>query len=362
MAGGEEIVFPSNGENTRGYLAVPAAGRGPGVIVIQEWWGLVPHIRDVCDRFAREGFVALAPDLYRGDSTQDPDEAGRLMMGLEIPRAARDLDGAVQTLLGHDAVDGARVGAVGFCMGGQLALYAATRNPRVGAVADFYGVHPNVTLDLSNLQAAVLGIFAENDGFVTPEAARKLESDLKGAGVRTSFHVLPGVDHAFFNDTRPDVYDAGAAARAWAETRRALLPAALVYRYWLRVETHGIEKVPPGRVLLIGNHAGNTFAWDGAMLGMAMLLEAEPPRLVRGMAEYYLPQIPYFTTLMHRTGSVVGTPENCVQLLDRDEAVMVFPEGQRRCRSSSASASASRSASRASRTRTTPASRRRSRS
>ncbi len=112
-------------------------------------------------------------------------------------------------------------------------------------------------------------------------------------------------------------------------TRRALLPAALVYRYWLRVETHGIEKVPEGRVLLIGNHAGNTFAWDGAMLGMAMLLEAEPPRMVRGMAEYYLPQIPYFTTLMHRTGSVVGTPENCVQLLDRDEAVMVFPEGQR---------------------------------
>jgi len=111
--------------------------------------------------------------------------------------------------------------------------------------------------------------------------------------------------------------------------RRVLLPAALVYRYWLRVETHGIEKVPPGRVLLIGNHAGNTFAWDGAMLGLAMLLEAEPPRILRGMAEYYLPQIPYFTTLMHRTGSVVGTPENCVQLLDRDEAVMVFPEGER---------------------------------
>jgi 1-acyl-sn-glycerol-3-phosphate acyltransferase len=108
-----------------------------------------------------------------------------------------------------------------------------------------------------------------------------------------------------------------------------LLPVALVYRHWLRVETHGIERVPEGRVLLVGNHAGNTFAWDGAMLGMAMLLEAEPPRLVRGMAEYYLPQIPFFNVLLHRAGSVVGTPENCVQLLERDEAVMVFPEGAR---------------------------------
>lgn len=218
MAGGQDIEFPSNGERVRGYVSVPASGRGPGLIVIQEWWGLVPHIREVCDRFAREGFVALAPDLYRGESTQDPDAAGRLMMGLEIPRAARDLDGAVKSLLSHEAVEGAKVGAIGFCMGGQLALYAATLNPRVGAVADFYGVHPNVTLDLSGLEAPVLGIFAERDGFVTPDAARKLEADLKGAGVRTSFHVFPGVDHAFFNDTRPDVYDAEAAARAWSES------------------------------------------------------------------------------------------------------------------------------------------------
>jgi 1-acyl-sn-glycerol-3-phosphate acyltransferase len=111
--------------------------------------------------------------------------------------------------------------------------------------------------------------------------------------------------------------------------RAVMLPTALVYRYWLRVETHDIDRVPEGRVLLIGNHAGNTFAWDGTMLGMAMLLEAEPPRLVRGMAEYYLPRIPYFNVLLQRAGSVVGTPHNCVQLLDRDEAVMVFPEGAR---------------------------------
>ncbi len=112
-------------------------------------------------------------------------------------------------------------------------------------------------------------------------------------------------------------------------SRPAALAAALLYRYWLRVETHGIDRVPEGRVLLIGNHGGNTFAYDGAMLGMAMLLEAEPPRIVRGMAEYYLPQIPFFSVLMHRIGSVVGTPENCVQLLERGEAIMVFPEGSR---------------------------------
>ena len=215
---GSQIQFQSNGERTRGYLSLPASGRGPGVIVIQEWWGLVDHIREVCDRFAREGFVALAPDLYRGESTSDPDAAGRLMMGLEIPRAARDLEGALQALLDHDGVDGARVGAVGFCMGGQLALYAATRSPRVGAVVDFYGIHPNVTLDLSGLTAAVLGIFAEHDEFVTPEAARKLEADLEGAGKRATIQIVAGVGHAFMNDTRPEAYDAEAAARAWADT------------------------------------------------------------------------------------------------------------------------------------------------
>ena len=214
---GRDIEFASDGEKARGYLALPASGRGPGVIVIQEWWGLVDQIRDVCDRFAREGFVALAPDLYRGESTSDPDAAGRLMMNLEIPRAARDLDGAVRALLGHDALEGSRVGTLGFCMGGQLALFAATRNRRIGAVVDFYGIHPNVTLDLSGLEAAVLGIFAERDAFVPPEAARKLEADLRSAGKRATFEIVPGVDHAFMNDRRADVYDARAAARAWAD-------------------------------------------------------------------------------------------------------------------------------------------------
>ncbi|RIK93067.1 MAG: carboxymethylenebutenolidase [Proteobacteria bacterium] len=214
---GREMQFESGGERVRGYLAAPDAGRGPGVLVIQEWWGLVDHIRSLCDRLARDGFVALAPDLYRGETASDPDAAGRLMMGLEIPRAARDLDAAVTALLSESSVTGAKVGAVGFCMGGQLALYAATRNPKIGAVVDFYGVHPNVKPDLAKLEGAVLGIFAERDEFVPPEAARKLEADLRAAGKRVQCTIYPGVDHAFMNDTRPDVYSAETAARAWAE-------------------------------------------------------------------------------------------------------------------------------------------------
>jgi len=105
--------------------------------------------------------------------------------------------------------------------------------------------------------------------------------------------------------------------------------AAFLYRHYFRVETHGIEKVPDGRVLLIANHAGNTIPMDGAMLAVAMLLDAEPPRFVRAMAEFYLPRIPWWSEMIHRAGAVVGTPENCVRLLEREEAIMVFPEGSR---------------------------------
>jgi 1-acyl-sn-glycerol-3-phosphate acyltransferase len=148
-----------------------------------------------------------------------------------------------------------------------------------------------------------------------PRALRALDRELRGRLDRVPTRLNEYGYDAFGADPR--------------SLGRLLLPGALVYRYWLRVETHGIERVPEGRVLLIANHAGNTFAWDGAMLALAMLLQAEPPRLVRAMAEYYLPTIPFFNVLLHRGGSVVGTPENCVQLLEHDEAVMVFPEGAR---------------------------------
>jgi 1-acyl-sn-glycerol-3-phosphate acyltransferase len=111
--------------------------------------------------------------------------------------------------------------------------------------------------------------------------------------------------------------------------RYTTLAMSWVYRHYLRVDARGVERVPQGRVLLIANHAGNTFAWDGAMLASAMFLEAEPPRFVRGMGEYFLPTVPFFNVMMHRTGSVVGRPENAARLLQLGEAIMAFPEGER---------------------------------
>src|SRR5512143_310969 len=157
---GQMVTFQSNGGTANGYLAVPASGKGPGVVVIQEWWGLVPHIKDVCDRLATEGFVALAPDLYHGKSTTSPDEAGKLMMALRIDEAERDLRGAANYLLNNASTAGSKVGTVGFCMGGALSLYAATKNQQVGACVVFYGGHPNVKPDLPSLQAPVLGLYA----------------------------------------------------------------------------------------------------------------------------------------------------------------------------------------------------------
>jgi carboxymethylenebutenolidase len=183
--------------------------------VIQEWWGLVDHIKNVADRFAHQGFVALAPDLYHGKTTRSPDEAGKLFMALKIDRAEKDLRGAIQFVLEQKKVTGGKIGTVGFCMGGQLSLYAACANASVGACVDFYGIHPNVHPNIAGLQAPVLGFFAEKDGSVTPDAARKLEAQLKSAGKQAEFHIYPGVSHAFFNDTRAEVYSAIYAKQSW---------------------------------------------------------------------------------------------------------------------------------------------------
>ena len=215
---GEMIEFPSNGSTAGGYLAVPEGGSGPGVVVIQEWWGLVDHIKDVCDRFAGAGFVALAPDLYHGQTVKpdEPDEAGKAMMALKMDQAGRDMSGAVDELLRRSEGDG--VGVIGFCMGGGLALVLATQRPdAVSAVVPCYGViaWPDAHPDYGAMSAAVQGHYAEKDDFFTPEAAQALAEQLRELGKSVEIHIYPGADHAFFNDTRPEVYDADAANLLW---------------------------------------------------------------------------------------------------------------------------------------------------
>ena len=214
-----QVEFACDGRRTKGHLAVPKSGKGPGVIVIQEWWGLVPHITNLADRFAAEGFVALAPDLYAGRSTTNPDEAGRLMMALDVPKVAQDLRGAIDFLRARPECSSKTVGTVGFCLGGQLSLFAACVHPdAVGACVNYYGVHPNVKPDLAVLRAPVLGFFAEKDSFVNAQVVGDLDARLTVAGKDHEFRTYPGANHAFFNDTRPEVYDAKAARDSWTRT------------------------------------------------------------------------------------------------------------------------------------------------
>ena len=215
--GGGMIEYAANGGKARGYLAEPASPNGKGVIVIQEWWGLAPHIQEVADRFAGLGYVALAPDLWDGKLTTNPDEAGRMLMALQIDDAAQKLRGAVHALHAHGAPG--KLGVVGFCMGGQIALYAATSMPdEIGACVNFYGIHPHVKPDYARLRAPVLSFFGEKDSFVTPAAGREIAQVIRAAGGRCEVHVYDA-GHAFFNDHRPEAYDADAATKAWALTK-----------------------------------------------------------------------------------------------------------------------------------------------
>ena len=217
---GELIEFASNGGSAEGYIAVPPTGAQstPGILVLQEWWGLVDQIKRTCDRFAEAGFTALAPDLYHGTKVPltEPDEAAKEMMALTMPAAAKDLSGAVDEL--RRRTGRSTIGVVGFCMGGGLGLVLATQRPdAVKAVVVAYGVipWPDARPDYSALDAAVLGHVAAEDGSFTPEAARQLEEELVGLGKSAEFHVYPGADHAFFNEDRPEVYDAAAAQLLW---------------------------------------------------------------------------------------------------------------------------------------------------
>jgi carboxymethylenebutenolidase len=212
----ETVEFPVNGEAGRAYLAVPVGdGPLPGVVVVQEWWGLDEHIQDVARRLAAEGFVALAPDLYHGKVTKEPDKAQKMMMSLDMGHATKELVKATDYLASRPETAGRQIGAIGFCMGGGLALNLACENPKIRAAAPFYGINPTPIDKVRNLQGPILAVYGENDTFAGESVRRELEQALKADNIPHEIGVYPGADHAFFNDTRPEVYDRDAAADAW---------------------------------------------------------------------------------------------------------------------------------------------------
>ncbi len=213
----QNVTFASNGNQAHGYLATPASGSGPGVIVIQEWWGLTDHIADISDRLAGEGFVALAPDLFGGKVAHDAEEATKLLTELPVDRAARDLAGAVDYLLAQDSVTSSKVGAIGFCMGGGFVLMlAAQQGEKIGAAVPFYGVGPGVPSTYTGVKAAVQGHYAEQDGMYPVDTAQALEQQIRDeAGVPVEFFYYPA-GHAFHNDENlMGTYDEEQAKLAW---------------------------------------------------------------------------------------------------------------------------------------------------
>jgi carboxymethylenebutenolidase len=212
-----EVEFEANGGKATGYLAEPE-GEGPGVVVLHEWWGLDDTIKPVADRFAEEGFVAIVPDLFHGETTDQPDEAQQKLMAMNMEEAEKEMRGAVRYLLDHPKCNG-QVGSVGFCMGGGLSVWAAATNPQIGAAVTYYYVMPHGKPDFSKIEAPVLGHFGTGDDFISVDDAKALETELQAAGVDAAFEYYEGAGHAFAGEhDRIGTYDEGHAKKAWERT------------------------------------------------------------------------------------------------------------------------------------------------
>jgi len=218
----ETVEFKSNGHNASGYLVKPSSGSGPGVLVIQEWWGLDDDLKKMADKLAAAGFVALAPDLYHGQVAghTEMDKAAHLMNTMPADRAGRDMSGAVDFLANHPSVTSKGIGVVGFCMGGMLSfIIAANRGDKVKAVVPFYGFPQGPTEpDWSKLTASISGHMAENDNFFPPSAAAALEKKLRAMGKDCTLKVHPGTGHAFMGPHNAlGTLDEKLAARIWPD-------------------------------------------------------------------------------------------------------------------------------------------------
>ncbi|HEX4483997.1 MAG TPA: dienelactone hydrolase family protein [Solirubrobacteraceae bacterium] len=214
-----EIEFSTSAGETKGYLASPAGGQGPAVIVLQEWWGVEEHIRSVCDRLAADGFFALAPDLFDGETTTQPSEAEQKLMALSMDKAEPQMCAAADYLAGLDGVQGDGVGSLGFCLGGGLAVWASATCPKITATVSYYYVMPHGKPDFAKVKGPVLGHFGTDDAFIPHEDAKALEGEMRDAGVDVTFHYYDGNGHAFFNEIdRLGTYDADAARLSWERT------------------------------------------------------------------------------------------------------------------------------------------------
>ena len=212
-----EVEFEANGGKANGYLAEPE-GEGPGVVVLHEWWGLDDNVRGIVDRFAQEGFVALAPDLYHGETTEEPSEAEKKLMALNMDEAVKEMRGAVNKVLENPKCNG-KVGSVGFCLGGGLSIWAASVTPEIGAAVTYYYVLPHGKPDFSKIDAPVLGHFGTEDEYISEEDAKALQSELQEAGVEATFEFYEGAGHAFAGEhNRIGTYDKGHAKKAWDKT------------------------------------------------------------------------------------------------------------------------------------------------
>ncbi len=221
----ETVQFASDDFTIKAFLARPAAkNQLPAILVLQEWWGLNDHIKEITQRFAREGFAALAPDLYSRlgyKVTRDPNEAAKLMESLSSQAALCDLNAATKYLQEQPFVDPQRIGVIGFCMGGTFALMMATHNSTMKASVPFYGKVPPIET-LNYLVCPVLYHYGAKDGWVTRQEAARLSEGLQKFGKTGEVVIYPEASHAFFNDTRSDVYRPNDARLAWERTLKFL--------------------------------------------------------------------------------------------------------------------------------------------
>ena len=209
----------NNGDTLEGEIALPpGSGKAPAVVVVQEWWGVNDHIRSLVDRFAAAGFVAFAPDLYHGTVVKagDADTAMKQVMALDKAKAVGEIGDAVALLAAHERSTG-KVGVTGFCVGGALTFAAAAKVPGIAAVVPFYGVPPIPFESFASVKVPILAHFAKHDDHAKPSSAEEIKQIVTKGGGSMELHVYDA-QHAFANDTRPEVYDENSAKLAWDRT------------------------------------------------------------------------------------------------------------------------------------------------